>query len=103
VDSEQEEATARELVRRRLAATAGLPAEVRTRRVVAMLGRKGYSGGLAHRLVREMIAAEGADASAGGRDRWSDATDLDPVDADVTDHGAAELDDLDPLVLTEDG
>lgn len=65
VDAEQEEATARELVRRRLAATAGLAPEVRMRRVVAMLGRKGYSGGLAHSVVREMLAAEGVDAGAG--------------------------------------
>ena len=78
VDAEQEESTARELVRRRLAATAGLPREVRTRRVVAMLGRKGYSGGLAHRLVREMMAAEGADAAVGGS-----AWDPEPDDSDV--------------------
>ena len=41
-----------------------------------MLGRKGYSGGLAHRLVREMIAAEGR---SGGQ-----AWDTEPDDADVT-------------------
>ncbi len=94
VDGEQEEATARELVRRRLAATAGLPAEVRTRRVVAMLGRKGYPGGLAHRLVREMIAAEGADGAADGPGRW--ANDTDP------DLRFGAVDDADPLVLAED-
>lgn len=79
VDAEQEEATARELVRRRLAATRGLPAEVRTRRTVAMLGRKGYPGGLAHRLVRELLGAERAQSAGPG-----DATtgwDRDPDDS----------------------
>lgn len=75
VDAEQEEATARELARRRLAATTGLAPEVRTRRVVAMLGRKGYSGGLAHRLVRELIAAEDGE-DRGPEHPWpSDADD----------------------------
>ena len=85
VDPEQEEATARELVRRRLAATAGLPVEVRTRRVVAMLGRKGYGGGLAHRLVREMLAAEG-DGPVPGGSSWG-------VDADDSDLGVLVEDD----------
>nr|WP_298459774.1 regulatory protein RecX [uncultured Cellulomonas sp.] len=86
VDAEQEETTARELARRRLAATSGLAREVRVRRVTAMLGRKGYSGGLAHRLVRELLAEEEADRTSGADaasadDGWGDGgwTDDGPV------------------------
>jgi len=68
LDAEQEETTARELARRRLASSRGLAREVRLRRVVAMLGRKGYSSGLAVKIGCELLAAEagepGADPSA---------------------------------------
>ncbi|GIG27947.1 regulatory protein RecX [Cellulomonas marina] len=57
VDADDEERAARGLVRRRLAATAGLDAQVRVRRTVAALGRKGYAPGLVLRLVREELAA----------------------------------------------
>lgn len=58
---EQEEATARRLVRRKLDATRGKEPELRIRRVMGVLGRKGYAAGLAYRLVREEIEAEGID------------------------------------------
>ncbi|MEV0404321.1 recombination regulator RecX [Actinoallomurus sp. NPDC050550] len=58
---EQEEAAARELVARRLPGTRGLDPVKRTRRLMGMLARKGYSGGLAYRVVREALEAEGAD------------------------------------------
>ncbi|MEY9213370.1 recombination regulator RecX [Thermobifida halotolerans] len=58
---EQEEATARRLVRRRLAATRGRSTEVRVRRLMGMLARKGYPAGLAYRLVREELEAEGVE------------------------------------------
>ncbi|GAA3964753.1 recombination regulator RecX [Thermobifida alba] len=58
---EREEETARHLVRRRLAATRGKPTEVRVRRLMGMLARKGYSAGLAYRLVREELEAEGTE------------------------------------------
>jgi regulatory protein len=45
IDSEQERATARALVRR----------------LAGMLDRKGYSGGVAYAVVREALAEEGAD------------------------------------------
>jgi regulatory protein len=61
LDSEQEEAAARELVAKRMAATRGLDPGKRTRRIVGMLARKGYSGGIAYRLVREALEAEGID------------------------------------------
>ncbi|MGY4646094.1 regulatory protein RecX [Cellulomonas sp. URHB0016] len=59
VGEEDEETAARELVRRRLAATTGLDAQVRARRTYAALGRKGYPPGLVARLVREALASEG--------------------------------------------
>ncbi|MFL6057097.1 MAG: recombination regulator RecX [Actinoallomurus sp.] len=58
---EQEEAAARELVARRLPGTRGLDPVKRTRRLMGMLARKGYSGGLAYRVVREALESEGAD------------------------------------------
>jgi regulatory protein len=81
VDADLEERTARDLARRRLAATAGLAREVRVRRVTAMLGRKGYPGGLAHRVVREALAEEGADAGD-GTGAVDASWDVDAMDAD---------------------
>jgi regulatory protein len=59
--AEQEESTARELVARRLGATRGLDAQRRTRRLAGMLARKGYPAGLAMRVIREALEAEGMD------------------------------------------
>jgi regulatory protein len=56
---DQEEATARALVRRRLRATTGQDTQARVRRAAGALARKGYSASLAFRLVREELAAEG--------------------------------------------
>jgi regulatory protein len=50
---------ARRLVERRLAGTRGLPPEQRTRRLAGMLARKGYPPGLAFRVIREALEAEG--------------------------------------------
>jgi len=61
VTPDDEEATARRLVARKLAATATLDTPVRVRRTLAFLGRKGYPAALAHRLVREHLATEGVD------------------------------------------
>jgi regulatory protein len=54
----QEEAAARELVAKRMAATRGLDPVKRTRRLLGVLARKGYSSGLAYRLVREALEQE---------------------------------------------
>jgi regulatory protein len=54
--------TARELVARKLPATRGQPAQARMRRLAGMLARKGYSPGLAFRVIREAMEAEGTDA-----------------------------------------
>jgi regulatory protein len=59
LDEGDEMARARELVRRRLAGMAGVPAAAKLRRLTGMLARKGYSGGVALTVVREAIA--GAD------------------------------------------
>jgi regulatory protein len=61
LDADQEEATARELVRRRLAATRGLDQGRRIRRLAALLARRGYSEGLALRVVRQALEEEGQD------------------------------------------
>lgn len=54
---------ARRLVERRIAGTRGLPADQRTRRLAGMLARKGYSSGLAYRVIREALEAEGESAA----------------------------------------
>jgi regulatory protein len=54
--------TARELVRQKLPATKGQPTQARVRRLAGMLARKGYSPGLAFRVIREALEAEGTDA-----------------------------------------
>jgi regulatory protein len=61
LDPAQEEAAARELVAKRMAATRGLDPAKRTRRILGVLARKGYSGGLSYRLVREALEAEGVE------------------------------------------
>jgi regulatory protein len=55
LDPEQEYATARALVERRLEFTRSLPKPARFRRLMGMLARKGYSEGLAYRVVREAL------------------------------------------------
>ncbi|MGW2704703.1 recombination regulator RecX [Streptomyces sp. NPDC001340] len=61
LDSEQEEATARELVARKLRATRGLDRDKRLRRLAGMLARKGYPEGMALRVVRQALEEEGED------------------------------------------
>src|ERR1700733_10386730 len=54
---------ARRLVERRIPGTRGLPADQRTRRLAGMLARKGYPPGLAYRVIREALEAEGETAA----------------------------------------
>ena len=61
LDPETEERTARQLVARRLPGTRRLEPAARVRRLVGMLARKGYPPALAVRVVREELAADGAD------------------------------------------
>ncbi|MEV8030966.1 recombination regulator RecX [Streptomyces sp. NPDC086182] len=66
LDSEQEEATARELVARKLRSTRGLDRDKRLRRLAGMLARKGYSQGMALRVVRQALEEEGEDTEGLG-------------------------------------
>lgn len=61
LDSGQEELAARALVDRRLGATRGLERDKRIRRLAGMLARKGYSEGVALRVVRRALEEEGED------------------------------------------
>ncbi len=53
---EAELAAARRLVERKLRSTAGLAPDVRVRRLVSLLARKGHGAGTAYRVVREALA-----------------------------------------------
>ncbi|SDT55238.1 regulatory protein [Streptomyces sp. TLI_053] len=61
LDHDDEAEAARALVDRRLRATRGLERQTRTRRLVGLLARRGYSEGLAFRVVRDALDAEGAE------------------------------------------
>lgn len=65
VDDEDERAAARRLVERRAAGMRRLDRTTATRRLMGMLARKGYSGGLAAAVVREVLDDVGADDAAG--------------------------------------
>ncbi|MGH3402036.1 MAG: regulatory protein RecX [Streptosporangiaceae bacterium] len=68
LDPEQEHATARALIERRLPGTRGLARSARFRRLMGVLARKGYPEGLAYRVVREALEHEpGAGAEPGSR------------------------------------
>ena len=58
LDEDDELAAARSLVERKLPATRGLDSSKRFRRLVGLLARKGYTSGLAARVVREALEAE---------------------------------------------
>ncbi len=62
VDPDDEAQAARGLVRRKLRTHQRLERTVATRRLVAMLGRKGYPPGLAFAIVRDELDAAGVEA-----------------------------------------
>ncbi|WP_395294178.1 RecX family transcriptional regulator [Kitasatospora hibisci] len=68
LDQDDETEAARELVERRLRTTRGLERQARMRRLVGMLARRGYSEGLAFRVVREALDAERTGAGPDGED-----------------------------------
>jgi len=72
LDPEQEVATARHLVERKLASTRGRPPETRARQAAGMLARKGYPPGLAFRLIREAMQREGAELDEIDADQYLD-------------------------------
>ena len=57
IDSQDEEASARELVRKKLPLMARLDSTTATRRLIGQLARKGHPPGLAARIVREELGA----------------------------------------------
>ncbi|MFV0633212.1 regulatory protein RecX [Demequina sp.] len=61
IDDEDEHDAARELAAKRWKSLEGLDDQVRTRRVVSMLGRRGYGPNLAFALVNELRRADTAD------------------------------------------
>lgn len=69
VDDEDERASARRLVERRAGAMRRLDRATATRRLMGMLARKGYSGGMAAAVVREVLDSAG---SADGDDEFDD-------------------------------
>lgn len=73
LDPDEEAVMARRLVDRKLAATAGLPAQTRVRRLAGMLTRKGYPPGLAFRVIREAMEAEDAQSASCLEDAFPDA------------------------------
>ena len=63
LDADQEIATGRRLVERRIRSMAGLEPAVQTRRLVGMLARKGYSPSMAFQVVRDAVGAYSDDAA----------------------------------------
>jgi regulatory protein len=77
VDDDDERSAARELVRRRLGSMHRLDRATATRRLMGMLARKGYSGGLAASVVRDALDQRDLedDGAAVGGDGWADPLD----------------------------
>src|SRR3989441_9476434 len=82
LDPQQEVATARQLVERKLASTRGRPPETRARQAAGMLARKGYPPGLAFRLIREAMQREGAELDEIDADQYLDPDAGDDAPAD---------------------
>jgi regulatory protein len=71
VDDDREFATACRLAQNRARRLQGLPAEVRLRRLAGFLARKGYSGDVVARAVREVVGGAGADNADSSAESWS--------------------------------
>jgi regulatory protein len=63
VGDDDERETARRLVERKVGAMRRLDRATATRRLMGMLARKGYNGGLAAAVVREALDADGAETA----------------------------------------
>jgi len=72
VDDEDERRAAEELVARRLPSLRRFERDVQTRRLVGMLARKGYPGGLAMNVVRAAVSAPDSGSDQG----WRSLTEL---------------------------
>ena len=73
VDDDDERDAARRLVERRITGMSRLDRVTATRRLIGMLARKGYNGGLASAVVREVVEQAGLPAPPDRR-RGSTAT-----------------------------
>lgn len=73
IDSGSEEQRARELVRKRLRSMRGVDDRTAMRRLLGMLGRKGYGQGLAYSVIRDELA-----------DAEHDSPELDDASGDST-------------------
>ena len=62
VDADAEEDRARQLVRKRLRSLSGADEAARIRKLVGMLARRGYTEGLAFRVVRDELTAAGEES-----------------------------------------
>ena len=82
LDPQQEVATARYLVERKLASSRGRPPDARVRQAAGMLARKGYPPGLAFRLIREAMQREGAELDELDTDAYLDPDAQDPAAQD---------------------
>ena len=60
IDSDSERRTAQQLVDRKLRSMSGLEPQVKARRLVGLLARKGYSPGLSYAVVREALDSAAA-------------------------------------------
>jgi regulatory protein len=58
LDPEDEAAAARDLVRRKLRSVRSVPEPARSRRLLGMLARKGYSVGMAMNAIRDELGAD---------------------------------------------
>ncbi|SHG47328.1 regulatory protein [Geodermatophilus nigrescens] len=70
VDDDDERAAARHLVERRLPALRRVDRQTATRRLIGMLARKGYNGGLAAGVVREVMDETGFGTEDPDADGW---------------------------------
>ncbi len=100
VDSDDEALAARRLVAKRLPAVAKLDRTIQTRRLVGLLGRKGYSPGLAYRVVREALDGLGTHAVEEYGEVGAGCEDLPEDKASAPDHaGSASARTVDALDL----
>ena len=90
LDPRQEAATARRLVSSRLSATHGQPPQVRSRRLVSLLARRGYPPGLAFRVVREALEEQGIDSLEAGLDSLEAGLDAAETGMDESGPGAPD-------------
>jgi regulatory protein len=73
VDDDDEREAARRLVERRVAGMRRLDRATATRRLIGMLARKGYNGGLAAAVVREALDRAQLEADGADSDEWDEA------------------------------